>query len=178
MLSFQDQAIAAAAGFQRLDALPNTAFRAIPASGTASYAGDAALSVVDAGYQEYLLLGRSAMQVDFANTTVSGILSEFHGGAAPAGQVFPTENVDFAGSIVLTGGGIGIFRPNDFDGTFAGTLTGAGHVIALNGPYLGDFKGTPIKGIVASNVTNSGSADQATVDGIPAAIVDLQVWAD
>lgn len=169
--TFSDQVLAAASVASQIDALPGTAFLQMPDSGAATYAGVSALSVTAGSGAEFALLGQADVTVDFQSGAVSGSLSRFQGGVISAGGLLPTSVADFAGAIQITGGQVGVVRANLFDGTFAGTLTGAGDTIATSGTVLGAFKGTPIKaiaGISDSSVT--------TVNGVAAVDATLEFW--
>lgn len=161
----------------QLNGVFNTAFKGMPVTGTARYAGQSGMVMTSAAGDDYLFLGDAAMLADFQNATMTGTLGSFRGvilpgGAGPAGAV-----TDYAGTIVLTNGAIGVARPNDFDADFGGTLTGGGNVIFVTGDIYGDFKGTPIRAVMGSSSAGGLIPPSGTINGLPASNIFLDFWA-
>ena len=154
-----------------LTAMSNSKFTAMPSTGTATYNGYTKV-VVNTPTTPIELLGLAAMNANFATQTIGGNLTSFAGNyqdTTTTPVTVKSPQVSYAGSISVTNGCIGTTngcaatRPNQFVADFAGTLTGQGNTLGLNGGLTGDFKGTPIKGIQAT--ATSGTA---TLNGNPA----------
>ena len=161
----------------QLSGVFNTAFTGMPVSGSAGFVGQSGMVMTSAAGDDYLFLGDAAMLADFQNATMAGTMGSFRGvvlpgGAGPAGAV-----TDYAGTILLSGGSIGVARPNDFDGDFAGTLTGGGNVIFVTGDIYGDFKGTPIRAVMGSSSAAGLIPPTGTINGLPASNIFLDFWA-
>lgn len=175
--SFSQEALSFIDTGTQLNGVFNTAFKGMPITGTARYNGQSGLVLTSAAGDDFLLLGDGALLADFQNGTMDGTLGSFRGvilpgGAGPAGAV-----TDYAGTIVLANGAIGVTRPNDFDADFDGTLTGGGNVIFVTGDIYGDFKGTPIRGLLGSSSAAGLVPPSGTINGLPASEIFLDFWA-
>lgn len=138
----------------RHDDIPNSAWSAIPASGTATYNGVAALRVGEPGNRTQLA-GDAQIDFDFQQGTVAGRLDRFFG-------VDNTRDLaEYRGSLVLSAGEIGMTRPNAWQADYAGTINGNGDRIVLDGQIIGDFVGTPIRAATASEA----DGDSAQMNG-------------
>ena len=142
------------------------------ATGTAQFAGGAVLGIQEADGTAFRMLGTLRVLGDFGHSTLAGQLSSLHRGVVSGNGQPPSVVTDYAGVIDLSNGTVGGVRPNDFDLDFAGTLTGGGRVIVVDGGIPGDFKGTPIKGLSGSSLPGS----TATVDGMAANAMILLIW--
>lgn len=161
----------------QLDGVFNTAFKGMPITGTARYNGQSGLVLTSAAGDDFLLLGNAAMLADFQNGTMDGTFGSFRGVILPGGAGPAGAETDYAGTIVLANGAIGVARPNDFDGDFSGSLTGGGNVIIVSGDLLGDFKGTPIRGVIGSSGAGGLIPPTGTINGLPASNIVLEFWA-
>ncbi len=132
---------------EMLNARSNTAFSAVPDTGTSTYRGEASLGV---GTREngVVLLGDAALTVDFGANTVDGVLDNFSG--------FDTDEdfSDYNGSLILEDGVLGVDRPNDLESQIVGTLSGDGNTITVDAFWEGDLRGTPIGGILGNTIAN------------------------
>lgn len=170
-VTFTEEAVANAKSFNDLGILPDTAIAGMPSTGTANYAGGTELRFFSAAGEQFVLIGDTSVAVDFQSGTLSGTVAGLHGGIAPTGSVYPLTAADYTGSLVLSNGQIGSAGPNSFGALYGGTLTGAGNLITANGGLLGNFKGTPVQGIVAVGgglVTLNGGATSGAI---------LNLWA-
>lgn len=148
----------------RLDARFNTAFDGMPTAGSATYTGYAVIKHSDGVSDDAQFLGDASVTADFANGTVEGQASNFggwHNNSAVG---------SYSGSVVLSGGVIGINRPNDLGAYFSGTLVRGADTIVIDGGMIGDFKGTPIIGAITeidadSTMTINGGAPQPIYGG-------------
>lgn len=133
-----------------LDARSNTAYTAVPTSGSTTYTGEAQMGVgsPDLGVA---LIGDATVTINYGNGTVEGQLGNFSG--------FDTaENFsDYSGVLVLENGILGTERPNDVDSSITGTLTGESYTIDVDALWNADLKGTPIRGVLGRTVTSQSS---------------------
>lgn len=102
----------------------------LPVTGMARYTAVAAITA-SAGPG---LVGRGDIRADFLAGTISGRLEGFLG---PIDRSDPTTAVQLTGAVVVAGEiGAG---PEAITGTMQGDLTGAGHVVQVEGTLAGDF---------------------------------------
>ena len=170
-VSFTQDALAGAKAFSDLGSLPDTATASMPTTGSATYSGGTEMRFFSAAGESYVLIGDTSVSVDFSGGTLSGTMAGFRGGVAPVGAAYPVTAADYSGSIGISNGTIGATRPSGIAASFDGSLTGAGNLITANGGLLGDFKGSPVQGIVgvgAGVVTLNGGATTGAI---------LNLWA-
>lgn len=157
---------------------PNSAFKAIPTSGTATYTGYALLGINRANSQpgapRLTIEGTSTLAADFGAGSITGSATNFVGG--PTGDQNTTTGkfpelsppTYFPGSLTLTGcigtqNGCSATRPNQVAVTYTGQVSNGTYAVSTSGSTTGDFKGTPIKGIVitdgASTYIVNGTAE-------------------
>ena len=147
----QDTNLTSVQRFERtrrdIEPLSNTAFLDMPTGGAARFAGGAQLTVTppsgDQGPRRYV--GRANVGVDFASETVVGRVDQ---------MIRRSNGRDIAGTLSIRNGDIGVNRPNDFAADLRGTLRDGNATITMDSRILGDFRGTPVRGIA---VRNNGS---------------------
>lgn len=154
-LDFADERDSFQARRDMLQDRSNTAFSAVPDSGTSTYYGEASLGV---GTRDdgVVLLGDSELTVDFGANTVGGFLSGFSGFDSSK------EFSEYRGRLVFQNGVLGVDRPNDLESQIVGTLTADSRNINVDAFWEGDLRGTPIGGILGDT---SGSNSTFTLDG-------------
>lgn len=161
-------------------ALPNTSYVGMPTSGTATYNGYALLYAntrgTVAGVAKLGIVGTAQLNANFGTSSMTGTLTNFVGSEVTAnstgGYDFSKTPTAYNGSLTMTDGCIGnaagcpgVTRPNQFTGTFKGALTGQGHTVATDATILGDFRGTPIKGVYATGTSGPIQVDATAVNG-------------
>lgn len=142
-----------------------------PTTGTATFSGTYR-SVLDASGSPTTIYGLADLTADFAGSSLSGDVDTFVGERSTGARGF------YAGTVTLLNGVIGKdpavagSRPNDLRFDYAGTLTGNGQTIVLNGSNdMGKFLRTPITGLEATGTST------ATVNGIT--VTDnMELYAD
>jgi hypothetical protein len=148
----------------------NTAFlppdNAIPASGSATFTGFANVTVTQPG-GPLTLTGPATVAIDFGSRDLTGSATGFSG-------VEGTTVSAYAGTIAFENGRIGrdetpptVQQPNDVRLDYAGTLTGDGNTVVLDGSASGKLKGSPIRGLnvtapVGETVRLNGSSAPST----------------
>lgn len=128
---------------------------AMPATGSASYNGYAALGGTDGTGTEVDLLGNARLTANFAAGTFGGTVDGFQGrhGSAAVG--------DYSGSLAVTGGNIGGIVANGAEAGMAGTLTRDGTAITVDAGLFGQFNGDNAKYLVLG----LGGASTVQIDG-------------
>ena len=174
---FSQEATAFVDNFAELESRFSTTTAAMPTSGTASFQGQSGLVLTSAGGDTFLLLGDAAMLADFQSATLDGTMGSFRGVMLPGGTGPATADIPYSGTILLQGGDIGFLRANDFFGGFDGTLTGGGNAIFVTGGIYGEFKGTPIRGIIGSASPGGLTPTSGTINGVAANEIYLDFWA-
>lgn len=141
----------------RLNSKPNTSFVGMPTVGSATYNGYAVIKHTNGVIDDAQFLGDAQITADFGAGTVSGQASNFEGwhNDGPLGS--------YAGTVTLSGGVIGMSRPNDLGAFINGTLVQGPDTIVISGGMFGDFKGTPILGAV----TQIDAQSTMTINGGP-----------
>lgn len=128
----------------------NTAYLAVPDTGSRTYTGEASLGAgtEDAGI---VLVGDASITIDFGNQTVAGQLENFGG--------FDNEEnySDYSGALILQSGILGSTNPNDVDGQLTGTLRGEIYVVDVDALWEGHLKGTPIRGVLGDTTTTEST---------------------
>ena len=160
----------------RIGALSRSPFDIFVAAGQVTYIGYATVGVATAD-QTINLVGETRIAADFDSNAVTGTMTGFIGQATPAGGGV-VNTAPYSGAIDLSSGLVdGPNRPNQFGADFAGTLTGGGNVIAIDGAMIGDFHGGPLRNGVLG--VSTGGLTTAEVNGVTAT-ADLAVaaWAD
>lgn len=176
-LPYEERIDAVALLGERLGAFSNTAFSGtpseFPSTGTAAFSGYA-VAVLDTAVTadlidalgsgddpRLLLVGTATLDADFAARTITGSARDFFG---KDGGDFG----DYDGTVSFLDGQIGISssasgsRPNDVRFRYVGTLTGQGNDVVLSGNADGKFKGTPIRGLIASDLGSGNLNGAAT----------------
>lgn len=125
----------------RVASLANSSFASMPDRGSAEYVGHASV-VFDQNGAEVALLGRANVTADFANARISGQVDDVFGGTGLS------DLQNYAGELRFDGQ-IGVRRPNSFDAVIAGELSAGAQTIAVNGPLLGNFRGTGAQALTA-----------------------------
>jgi hypothetical protein len=138
----------------RVANLANTSFVSMPVAGSVIYGGHASVVYVQNG-TEVALLGQAVVTANFTNQMISGQVDQVFGGTG----LTDLQNYD---GVLTFDGQIGVRRPNSFDAVIAGTISGGGQVIAVDGPLIGDFRGMGAQAVSA--ITNAQML--ATVNGI------------
>lgn len=124
-----------------LQARSNTAYRAVPETGTATYTGEASLGV-GTRTEGVVLIGNAEVVIDFENADVSGELGNF------TGFDMDEEFISLNGELVLQDGNLGADNPNDVNAQIVGSLFGDGYTIDVDAFWDGHLKGTPIVGVL------------------------------
>ena len=134
-----------------VSALSNTAFGAMPASGSVSFAGYGALIIENAEATEdddILVVGDAVMTADFDDNTMTGVVDNL-----AAALVTGTDVLDISGGIAIGGGQSFLGddfddnltdRPNQWYADYAGDLTIEGDLYEVEGAFVGDFVGTRV----------------------------------
>jgi hypothetical protein len=141
----------------------NTAFvppfvEGMPTAGNASYQGYF-LAEIQTDPQTTRLLGLATVNANFDSGTISGAASDFVG-------VDRTGAMDdYSGGVSMTGGSVGVNRPNDFLLPYSGSLNGNGEIVSLSGTLLGTFKGDPVLGILGEDSAPSTAIDSNPFTG-------------
>lgn len=148
---------------EALSARSNSAFTAIPDENSETYQGEASLAAGTSASGVYLI-GDAVLVVDFEADTVEGTLSSF-GGFDRA-----ESYADYSGTLVFVDGEIGVDRPNDLESEIVGTLRGGGYTIEVDAEWEGDFKGSPIRGVLG-NTSVGGSTFELNGTVVPGGIV-------
>lgn len=130
--------------------VPNTAFRDMPQSGLASFTGSAQL-IVGRGNDRERYVGRTNVGIDYGRGQFIGRVDNF---------VARGDRRDIGGDLRISDSAVGVNRPNDFTASYSGTLRDGDDRIVVDAEMLGDFKGTPIRGMVGT-----GRGDGVTVNG-------------
>lgn len=131
------------------DTLNNTAWSAMPVSGSAVYEGVGVVALAT-GPELYSIFGDARVEADFGpGGGVSGRIDRMFGNDQ-------NGNVDdYDGSIRLHDGRIGVNDPNDFVVDMDGSLEGNGDRIVTTGRMDGRFRGTPIRGVEVDSLPDS-----------------------
>lgn len=174
-----------AAGFAddvtRLGALSPTTPRNVPTAGASVFRGPAALSVIRDG-SPIVMVGDSALRIDFGTSRTTGRISSFRGSEGEGDRLFRAK-----GDIIYSGGEIGRgAEAGAFAANIAGDLDTGRDRISVDGYVIGEFVGNRTtgairpKGVIASGLTD-GIDDQAggtldptmtaTLNGRPATVI-------
>lgn len=124
-----------------LQARSNTAYLAVPDTGTTTFTGEASMGLGDRTLG-VVLIGDAEVVVDFGSSDVTGRLGNFTG--FDMGENYIALN----GELVLLDGQLGTTNPNDVDAQIVGSLLGDGYDIDVDAFWDGHLKGTPIVGIL------------------------------
>lgn len=146
-----------------LAARHNTAYVApfvegMPTSGGATFQGYF-LAELDTTAQTTRVLGTTTVNANFQFGTMSGSASNFVGVDRTGAMG------SYSGGVSMTGGSIGVNRPNDFELPYSGSLSGNGEIVSLSGTLTGDFKADPILGILGEDSTPTASIGGTTFTG-------------
>ena len=143
---------------RRVDALPGTAYRAVPTSGRAAFDGNAFLLVATPGGPTRLI-GDARLVLDFGRGTVRGEAGDFFE-AARSNRAAVSGAIRFGTRGSRIGAATG--APNTFTTSTTGTLTIVGRPYRVGGSVDGRMVGTRIdpaggrsavKGLTISDVT-------------------------
>lgn len=145
-----------------LDDYSFTAFTSVPTSGTASYSG---LINVNAGAAANLSAGLD-LDADFgAGTLTADQTTDFYANAGGTLQAYDGELTFSNGAVGLRGtdddgndilGARGVANAARLD--IAGTLTGGGNTVVVDGEIFGKLVGTPVVGISANTTVAEAAA--------------------
>ena len=124
-----------------LQARSNTAYLAVPDTGTTTFTGEASMGLGDRTLG-VVLIGDAEVVVDFGSSDVTGRLGNFTG--FDMGENYIALN----GELVLLDGQLGTTNPNDVDAQIVGSLLGDSYDIDVDAFWDGHLKGTPIVGIL------------------------------
>lgn len=145
---------------------PNSAFKAMPTSGAATYRGFALVGINRAnrlsGAPRLTMEGTATLFADFAAGSITGSATNFVGGLTGDQNLttgkYPSAGPTtyFPGTITLTGcigtpNGCSATRPNQVAVTYTGQLNNGIYAVSTSGATTGDFKGAPIKGIAITD---------------------------
>lgn len=160
---------------QRLDGFSNSRFDIFVDAGRVTYNGYAFVLVATTD-EATALLGETRIVADFDSSVVTGSMTNFVGATAPIAQVETPAAVVYAGTLTLSNGLVdGPNLPNQFGADFAGTLTGQGNVIAIDGAMIGDFKGGPLRnGIlgISTDAATTATLNGDAADGVLAIVAE------
>lgn len=134
-----------------VDALSNTAFSAIPASGAVTFRGYGGLVIETAGAtaaNDIFVLGAARLTADFDDNTMTGAVTNLL-----AAEFGGSELLDVSGEIAI--GGTESFlgddvddnrtdRPNQWYADYAADLTIEGNTYGVEGALTGNFVGTRV----------------------------------
>lgn len=132
----------------RISALPSSGTDT-PTTGSALYEGYTAMVLETE--ETTRLAGRANIEVDFADETMTGELSDF------TGQVDGGGVQEFNGSLLIANGDLSNPAPGRFRADLEGELVGGSNAIEVEGPFRGDFRtddGQPA-GALSGNTTTS-----------------------
>lgn len=139
----------------------NSAFNAVPASGSGTFEGIILATTTGAPAVNYTASAETTISVDFLENTLTAENGQF---VLFDGNLDPVETLD--GDLRVTNGTIRGSRQNSVEMTASGTLTGDTATMIVNGDLEGSFKGSPILlGITAGTGDATGivnGADAAT----------------
>lgn len=133
----------------------------MPTAGSASFRGFAGFEVGGASPVE--LTGRATLTADFAALTITGSATGFEGTGAGG-------RTPYAGTVSFVDGSIGRSAtvpgsvPNDIRFRYEGQLDATGSQIVVGSDATGKFRGTPIRGLVATSATPADAT--ALVNGV------------
>ena len=133
------------AAADRLESRFNTSFAGMSTTGSAVFKGKTYIAVNTAPSMSELA-GDARVKVNFASGDVTGKFDKFLGRDA-LGQLD-----SYKGEVQVTGGTIGAAVPNDISLDYSGRLRGNGDTLRPAGELTGKFKGTPIRGFIASDI--------------------------
>ena len=143
----------------------------MPDTGSATYTGVAAV-VVETPATMTVLAGEASIVAEFGTNTLSGSMTNFIGVSGPNVENPPDAVLDgatpYAGTLAVTNGTIGSIVASGVSADFAGSLTGGGNVIVMNGTMIGQFIGNPnpLGLLMQSNDgTSTTTLNGAVVDG-------------
>lgn len=129
-----------------LEALSNSRFDAIPATGSATFSGGLGVTVWDSDFIDFTALGIVDINANFSDKTLAVENDGFI--VYRSGIIVGLSEA--TGSIDLTSGVIGARRPNSVDFVISGEVVSDEATIAIDGNLNGSFKGSPeLKGIFA-----------------------------
>lgn len=186
--ALQDRLRSAARGYDRTSGLAKTSVDRMPTTGSASFAGAAAMGVYrgrPVGDPDYLVVGDAALTADFARGRLTGTVDNMAGVAPLGGTGF---RVPVSGTVRIGGNRSAIGDDprtnatedaNQFSADFAATMTVDGEPLRANGPVTGGFVGNRVRtsALPATKGLVGAGAGAGTLDGKPA-IIGLEFYAD
>ena len=131
----------------------------MPIAGSAAFDGFATIRVETA--EPVVLYGDAHISVTFDTSEVSGQMDRFFGATGSGAAV------DYAGALTIDGGTIGGGAASELQFDYSGALTATGETLVFDGSAEGDFHGTPVAALSASDleavVMRNGSPVNATL---------------
>ncbi len=132
----------------RVIALPNTAFNAMPTTGSATFEGFAQINIdsdLSSNLDDIEVVGDSELTAQFAGDgRVTGRIDNMIGavGTPEAGGTIDTVDGEILIGADFSRIGTGALRPNQWEADYGGTITFAGDSYTLDDSIVGDFRGT------------------------------------
>jgi hypothetical protein len=164
--AYAQTAASATALQSNLNALPPLA--TMPTSGTATFAGYAGLTYTNTAAQRAELVGTANLSADFANSSITGSLTNFIGGTVTDPKTNSITNpLPYVGSLKLANGTIG--PGNAATANVSGKLTTVGLTVNVNSTVKGGFVGNPLQGVeldTAQAAAASLAGTTVTVNGV------------
>jgi hypothetical protein len=133
--------------------LSNSAFTAIPKTGTARFKGYVNFTSTASDYKTVMsLLGDAQLTADFSKASISGTATNFvkvTQQTAPHRAILAADRA--AGTLSITQGQIGVGVANDVQMEISGTLKTPKETIEVLNTLGGKFVGSPIRGLAANS---------------------------
>lgn len=132
---------------------------AMPPTGYAEFEGFATIRVETA--EPLVLYGDANISVTFDTSEVSGQMDRFFGTTGSGSAA------DYAGVLTIDGGTVGVDAANEVQFDYSGALTATGETLVFDGSAVGNFHGTPVAALSASDldavVMRNGNPVDATL---------------
>ena len=117
---------------------------AMPTTGHAEFEGFATIRVETA--EPLVLYGDANISVTFDTSEVSGQMDRFFGTTGSGSAA------DYAGVLTIDGGTVGGGAANEVQFDYSGALTATGETLVFDGSAAGNFHGTPVAALSASDL--------------------------
>jgi hypothetical protein len=135
-------------------AMPVSSFRTMPTTGTATYDGYSTISINPGTSRNTALVGDATLRADFGNGSLTGTLDNF------IGQVNGGTIQDYAGSIDIRDGEIGVVRAENLTADIKGAVSvPGGDSVAVNGGIEGRFRDDGVRNAAALTAVDTASTD-------------------
>lgn len=144
----------------------NSAFRAVPTSGSGTFEGIILATTTGAPTVNYTASAETTVSVDFLENTLTAENGQF---VLLDGNLDPVETLD--GDLRITNGTIRGNRQNSVEMTASGTLTGDTTTMFVTGDMTGSFKGSPILGLTAGTGDATGIVNGV---GAPTTVIAIE----